>query len=113
MRHSAVRVDGATLQVFYSIVGNDPERIVVSTIDLSRPWLEWTASEPRVVLEPQTDWEGAGLRARPSVRGIARSPVRELRDPAIFTDEGRIYLLYSAAGESGIAIAELHLTPAA
>src|SRR5215468_8444807 len=25
MRHSAVRVDGATLQVFYSIVGDDPE----------------------------------------------------------------------------------------
>jgi len=108
MRHSALALDGATLQVFYSIVGDNPERIVVSNIDLARPWMEWTASEPRVVVEPQTDWEGAGLHARPSARGIARGPVRELRDPAIFTDEGRTYLLYSVAGESGIAIAELH-----
>jgi len=31
----------------------------------------------------------------------------DLRDPAIFEEYGRIYLLYSVAGESGIAIAEL------
>jgi hypothetical protein len=32
----------------------------------------------------------------------------QLRDPAIFEDDdGRTYLLYSVAGESGIAIAEL------
>ena len=33
--------------------------------------------------------------------------VRQLRDPAIFEDQGRIYLLYSVSGESGIAIGEL------
>ena len=33
--------------------------------------------------------------------------VNQLRDPAIFEEDGRIYLLYSVAGESGIAIAEL------
>ena len=30
-----------------------------------------------------------------------------LRDPAIFEEDGRVYLLYAVAGESGIAIAEL------
>jgi hypothetical protein len=34
--------------------------------------------------------------------------VRQLRDPALFEEEGRTYLLYSVAGESGIAIAEIH-----
>jgi hypothetical protein len=34
-------------------------------------------------------------------------PVNQLRDPAIFEDEGRIYLLYAIAGEQGIAIGEL------
>jgi beta-xylosidase len=35
-----------------------------------------------------------------------------LRDPAIFEDtDGRVYLLYSVAGESGIGIAELLLPP--
>lgn len=50
-----------------------------------------------------------GLPLKPSVRGAARSPVRELRDPAIFVEAGRTYLLYSVAGESGIAIAEVHV----
>ena len=33
--------------------------------------------------------------------------MHELRDPAIFRDGAKTYLLYSVAGESGIAIAEL------
>ena len=110
MRHSAVKVDGSTLLVFYSVVGENPERILLSTIDLRRTWMEWRPSKPRVVLEPRMDWEGAALPARPSVRGIARRPVRELRDPALFVDAGKLYLLYSVAGELGIAIGELHLT---
>jgi hypothetical protein len=35
--------------------------------------------------------------------------VNQLRDPAIFEDNGRVYLLYAVAGESGIAIAEVFL----
>jgi hypothetical protein len=34
-------------------------------------------------------------------------PVNQLRDPAIFEDSGKIYLLYTVAGEQGIAIGEL------
>ena len=34
--------------------------------------------------------------------------VRQLRDPAIFREDRKTYLLYSVAGESGLAIAELH-----
>jgi len=109
MRHSAVNADGATLQVYYSNAGDNPERILLSTVDLSRPWTTWRATVPRVVLEPEMEWEGTALPAKPSIRGIAPGAVRELRDPAIFVDAGRTYLLYSVAGESGIAIAELHL----
>jgi len=32
-----------------------------------------------------------------------------LRDPAIFEENERVYLLYAVAGESGIAIAEVVL----
>jgi hypothetical protein len=35
--------------------------------------------------------------------------VNELRDPAVFEEGGRIYLLYSVAGERGIALAEVTL----
>ena len=108
MRHSALKVFGTTLLVFYSIVGEEPERIVLSEIELDRPWMEWQETAPIVVLEPEMEWEGSTLPLKPSVRGAADCSLRELRDPALFEEAGRMYLLYSVAGESGIAIAELH-----
>lgn len=106
-RHSAVRVRGDELDVFYSRIGDSPERILHSTVDLTEAWTEWEASEPETVIEPQFDWEGADLPTVPSVAGAATQPVNQLRDPAIFEDENTTYLLYTVAGERGIAIAEL------
>ena len=40
--------------------------------------------------------------------GAAKGKVNQLRDPAIFEEDGRIYLIYSVAGENGLAMAELH-----
>ena len=94
--------------VFYTLKGDNPERILLSTVSLRPDWMAWKETEPVVVLEPEREWEGALLPKHPSVRGYAPGPVRQLRDPAIFEEEGRTYLLYSVAGESGIAIAELH-----
>lgn len=59
------------------------------------------------VLAPEFPWEGAEQPLEPSVQGWEDEPVRQLRDPAIFCEDDRTYLLYSVAGESGIAIAEL------
>ena len=109
MRHSAVRVANNRLQVFYTMVGERPERIVFSEIELERPWMEWKVSDPVVILMPEMDWEGADLPLQPSVRGAAHSRLRELRDPALFEEAGNKYLLYSVAGESGIAIAQIYL----
>mgnify|MGYP006177468949 CR=1 FL=1 len=36
MRHSALRLDGSTLSVFYTDVGDSPERILLSTIELTQ-----------------------------------------------------------------------------
>jgi len=36
-----------------------------------------------------------------------KSPEHALREPSMFVEQGRVHLLYSVAGESGIAIAEL------
>jgi len=41
------------------------------------------------------------------VRSVAYGRGNQLRDPAIFEENGRVYLLYAVAGESGIAIAEV------
>jgi hypothetical protein len=108
MRHSAVMVRGDELMVFYSIVGDNPESILLSSIPLGADWMTWEESASRVVLAPEHEWEGGSKPLKPSKRGLEKTSVRQLRDPALFVDEGRTFLLYSVAGEQGIAIAEVH-----
>lgn len=106
-RHVALWVEDDRLYVVFSRAGDCPERLLLITVKLGRDWHTWRASEPRVLLEPHTDDEGGCLPLRPSKRGEASGPCRELRDPAIYAEDGVRYLLYSVAGESGIAIARL------
>ena len=42
-----------------------------------------------------------------SARGLADGLAYQLRDPAIYREDDRTWLLYAVAGESGIALAEL------
>jgi hypothetical protein len=107
-RHTAVQIRGDELWVLFSRIGDEPERILFSRIRLTDNWREWAASRTVDLLAPQTDYEGADLPSEVSVSGAASGRVRQLRDPAIYTEDSRTYLLYSVAGESGIAIAELH-----
>jgi hypothetical protein len=107
LRHCAVLMAGERLRVFYSRIGDCPERILLSTVALTPEWSQWRESEPLTVLEPETEYEGGDLPLVPSTGGRARGRVRQLRDPAVFQEAGRTYLLYSVAGESGIAIAEI------
>lgn len=107
MRHCALLRRGDALYVFWTQVGHAPERILLSTIDLSKPWTEWRETAPVEVMRPERPWEGADQPVEPSLRSVAYEPVNQLRDPAIFEEDGRAYLLYAVAGEAGIAIAEL------
>lgn len=107
MRHSAVKLDGDILTVFYSNAGDCPERILASKIELNEDWMHWASTEPVTVLEPEMEYEGADLPVEPSARGWAPNRVRQVRDPAVFREDGRDYLLYSVAGEHGIAIGEI------
>lgn len=106
-RHCAVSLNEDTLSVYYTLVGDCPERIRLSTIRLSADWGKWHASSPVDVLRPVETWEGADQPLEPSIRGLATEPVNQLRDPAIYIDEQDRYLLYSFAGEQGIAITRL------
>ncbi len=107
MRHSALRIVGNQLQVFWTQVGDSPERILLSCIELTENWLAWKQSPPIEVMRPVKNWEGGNLEAAPSVRGPVYEQVCQLRDPAIYEENNKVYLLYSVAGERGIAIAEL------
>ena len=52
-------------------------------------------------------YKGADLPLTVSIEGAAKQRFRELRDPAVFEENGKLYLLYTVAAESGIAIGEL------
>lgn len=107
-RHAATWVEGDTLHLFYSLAGDTPERILVSQVDLSTDWTTWQPSPGQVVLEPELDWEGGDLPLEPSNWGAAKGAVRQLRDPGIYAEDGKLYLLYSGAGEQNLGIARLH-----
>ncbi len=107
LRHVALRLDGEQLSVFHSCIGGEPEHIQVSHLHLGGDWDSWVASPPVSVLRPEWAEEGAALPVAPSVKGRARGPLHQLRDPAYFREGDCEYLLYSMAGESGIGLARL------
>lgn len=110
VRHMGVWVNGSTLYVFWSRVGDAPERILLSMVDLTpQNWNNWKASEGVEILRPEADWEGADLEVLPSLRGELAEEANELRDPYVFEDDGQKYLLYVGRGEKAIGIARLGL----
>jgi hypothetical protein len=107
VRHAATLVRGNTLHVFFSAIGDAPERILLSTIALSGDWRNWRASTPVEVLAPHEKYECIHLPAKPSKIGESEGPERALRDPALFEESGKVFLFYTVCGEQGIAGAEL------
>lgn len=107
VRHVALQVQGDTLQIYYSRIGDRPESIRRASIELGGDPESWSAKDDRLVLAPETVWEGADLPLSASRYGTSPGRENAVRDPAVFDEDGRTYLLYSVAGESGIAIAEV------
>jgi len=107
MRHNAVLVRDGRLHVFWTRVGDAPERILHSIVPLDGDWRTWRAGSAEELLRPERPWEGAGEPLAASVRGSAMTSVNELRDPAVYEEAGELFLLYSVAGEQGIGIAQL------
>ena len=105
-RHSAVMVSGDKLIIFFSRKGDKPERILLTTIDLRLDPEMWSTSEPIEILRPEKEWEGSTLPLYKSVESAINIPANQLRDPAVYSENGRNYLLYSLRGENGIGIVE-------
>ena len=111
-RHSAVWVRGDWLYLFYTRIYDKPETIYVTRIDMRKPFEQWSCPLGVKLLSPELDWEGADLPVQSSAPGVAHGRVHELRDPAIYEEGGKLYIAYTYAGETGIALAELVVEPA-
>ena len=109
VRHVALLRQGTRLHVFFSAIGDAPERILMSTIGLRGSWESWKASATVEVLQPERDYECVNLPNEPSSVGEIVGPARQLRDPAVLEEEGRVWLFYTVCGEQGVAVAEINL----
>lgn len=113
MRHSAVLAPQGSqkIHIFRTQVGDCPEQILVTEVNLDQDWTKWTRGQTYPLLEPELAWEGVQLPKEPSVRGEIYHMANQLRDPCVFEDnDGRRYLLYTGGGESNIGIVELVYT---
>ena len=105
-RHHAFLKQGNQLTIFYTQVGDAPEHIKFCTVDLSPNWRQWRITNETSLYKPNREWEGANLPVEPSKYGGIFEPAHQLRDPAVFLEDGRVYMLYAVAGEQGIGILE-------
>jgi len=107
IRHVALVHRGDRLHVFFTAIGDAPERVLVSTIDVTSDWTTWRATTPVEVLRPETPYECTDMAVTPSEPGDIDTPARQIRDPFVFQDQGKAFLFYATCGEQGIAAAEL------
>jgi len=107
IRHTAVFIKDKTLYLLYSKIKDKPERILLSKIDLSQDCSKWKPSKPIEIIKPGEKYEGADLPLIASRAGPVMKKVNQLRDPAIFLENDKVYLFYTIAGEKGIAVSEI------
>jgi hypothetical protein len=93
---------GRVLYVFFTGIGDAPERVLLSTIDLAGDWNSWKASPPVELLRPQAAYECPDLPNAPSAAGEIEGKAQQLRDPGLFEEAGKTYLFYSICGEQGL-----------
>lgn len=107
VRHVAILPRGDKLYVFFSAIGEAPEKIMLSTIALNGDWHNWKASPAVEVLAPREPYECVELPVTPSKAGESEGKENALRDPALFEENGKVFLFYTVCGEQGIGGADV------
>jgi hypothetical protein len=101
IRHCEINVQDDNLCLFFSCIGDAPEQIYFTHIDLSGDWESWQATDVNPLLEPLLAWEGRELPISCSEIGPSMAFARGLLDPCFFEDDDKNYLLYSGGAEYG------------
>ena len=108
VRHVAVDLRGTNLDVYFTRIGDKPERIFWGTVDISeKDWKSWAMGEVTELMRPEEEYEGVNTPLTPSHSGPSLQMENALRDPFFFRLDDKKYLFYSVAGEKGIGLAKL------
>jgi hypothetical protein len=111
VRHVSLLESNGLLHIVFSVIGDAPESILHTTVQMTGDWDTWRIGPVSKVLVPETKYECPDLPLEKSEVGEIDRPARQLRDPALFSDEGKLYLFYTFCGEQGIAGAEVTFAP--
>lgn len=106
-QHFGVDVSGDELDVYYSDMKGQTERIYRTTIELAPSVSDWIAREPIEIIAPETRYETADFEDNSARENDYPTRRSEVRDPEIFAEDGTKYLFYAAGGETGISMAKL------
>jgi len=117
VRHGDIHIRGNHLYVFFTVIGDSPERIVLGDIYMSQAldWKDWKLHLGPILFEPEYYHEHGSAELKMSEMGPAKGILRQLRDPHFLSDKEspKDYLngllFYTAQGEQGTAIARLSL----
>ncbi len=107
VRHVALLKRENQVEVFLTAIGEAPESVLHTTIALDKDWKQWKATTYEQILTPQASYECPTLPEERSEVGEIYGPAKQLRDPAVFEEGGKVYLFYTVCGEQGIAGAEV------
>ena len=95
------------MHLTFSRIGDAPERLLHSELKPAEAWSDWSFGPFSEMLRPAPGWEGGDLPVAASVMGTVMERVNELRDPALFLDQGQVWIAYCGGGESGIGMARV------
>ena len=109
VRHVTLLPRESSIEVFFSAIGDAPEKILHTTIPMTGDWTQWRAMSYEEVLTPQARYECPELKEAPSEAGEIYGPAKQLRDPVLFLESGKVYLFYTVCGEQGVGGAEITL----
>ncbi len=112
VRHVGLYLNKSILHIFFSRIGDKPERILHTSIDLdSSQDKDWKVGRYTEIIKPKERYEGADFLLKKSSAGAAHEPENALRDPYIMYEQKKFYLFYSVAGEQGIALSQFKELP--
>jgi len=106
-RHVGLHLKGNILYVFFTLIGDDPERILLGTMDLRHD--DWNLLPGPIILVPAE----VGIWGASKMGPAACKPVQELRDPFFVPDgdegesELKGTLFYTLYGEQTIGASKI------
>ena len=119
LRHCDIQIYQTQLLVFFTLIGDSPEKIVLGTIDtnISSDWLDWVLLPGPTLISAEHAYEHGNVDHEPSQSGSSKCDVKaQLRDPRFLPDmrtQGPNIvsglLFYSVQGERALAVARISL----